>query len=156
VTFTYSYNPFMGLSRGKSITYNFVTQGFTGVTVKIDTSQENLSTLVPEFVVYTGSGTTDVKELVGGRIPGEYSLEQNYPNPFNPTSTISYALPKQSYVTLTVYNILGRVVQTLIDETQEAGLHERQLNASGFASGVYFYRLAAGSFVDTKKMLVIK
>jgi hypothetical protein len=156
VTFTYSYNVFAGLSRTKSITYSFMTRGLAGVTVKIDTTQENLSTVVPEYVMYTRSGTADVIELVGAQIPSEFSLEQNYPNPFNPTSSIRYALPIQTHVTLRVYDMLGRVMQTLVDETQEAGLYEVQLDASGFATGVYFYRLAAGSFVDTKKMLVLK
>lgn len=89
-------------------------------------------------------------------LPKTITLYQNYPNPFNPTCIITYALPNQTHVTLRVHDILGRVVQTLLDEMQDAGLYEVQLNASGFASGVYFYRLAAGSFVDTKKMLVLR
>jgi hypothetical protein len=97
-------------------------------------------------------GTVEVE--VG--LPKTITLYQNYPNPFNPTSTIGYALPKQSYVTLRVYDMLGRLVQTLVDETQEAGLYEVQVNASGFASGVYFYRLRAGSFVDVKKLVLVR
>jgi hypothetical protein len=156
VSFTYSYNLFTGLSRTKSITYSFMTRGLAEVTVNIDTTQENLSTVVPESVIYTGSGTTDVNELVGGQIPGEFSLEQNYPNPFNPTSIIGYALPKQSYVTLRVYDMLGRVVQTIVEETQTPGLYEARVNASALASGIYFYRLSAGAFVETKKMIVLR
>jgi hypothetical protein len=97
-------------------------------------------------------GTVEVE--VG--LPRAATLYQNYPNPFNPTTTIGYAIPVQSHVTLRVYDILGRVVQTLADETHNAGLYEVQLNASGFASGVYFYRLTAGSFVDVKKLVLAR
>jgi hypothetical protein len=95
-------------------------------------------------------------EVIAGVNPSQFLLAQNYPNPFNPSSTIEYALPKPSYVTLRIYDMLGRLVQTLVDETQEAGLYQVQLNASGFASGVYFYRLTAGSFVDVKKLVLVR
>jgi hypothetical protein len=97
-------------------------------------------------------GTVEVE--VG--LPKNTTLYQNYPNPFNPTTTIGYALPKQSYVTLRIYDMLGRVVQTLADETQDAGLYEVNLNASGLASGVYFYRLQAGNFNQTRKLLLLR
>jgi len=89
-------------------------------------------------------------------IPREFSLEQNYPNPFNPVTTIRYELPRDSRVLLKVYNVLGREVKTLIDDVQVAGFKSVSFDATLLSSGVYFYRLEAGRFSDTKKMLVVK
>ena len=89
-------------------------------------------------------------------VPSSFTLFQNYPNPFNPTTVINYQLSVNSDVTLKVYDILGRLVNTLIEERQTAGAHSVTFNASSLSSGVYFYRLAAGSYVETKKMILIK
>jgi hypothetical protein len=89
-------------------------------------------------------------------VPGVYSLSQNYPNPFNPSTTIKFELPRTSQVSLTVYDILGRVVSVLVNERRDAGVHEVKCDAVGLASGVYFYRLVAGSFVQTCKMVLIR
>jgi parallel beta-helix repeat protein len=90
------------------------------------------------------------------QVPKEYILSQNYPNPFNPTTTIKYAIPKTVNVELKVFDILGREVKTLVNETKNAGYYEVQFNASNFASGVYFYRLRAGDYIKTGKMLLLK
>jgi hypothetical protein len=91
------------------------------------------------------------------KIPNNsFYLFQNYPNPFNPSTTISYQLPIYNFVTLKVYDILGRVVKTLINEHQSAGNHSVIFNANGLRSGVYFYRLTAGKFSDIKKLLYLK
>lgn len=96
-----------------------------------------------------------VEETPG--IPTEFALRQNYPNPFNPSTTISYALPQRSHVTLKVYDVLGREVATLIDDDYEAGAHEVVWDASGQASGVYFYRISAGDeFTSVRKLLLMK
>ncbi|MDP2207860.1 MAG: T9SS type A sorting domain-containing protein [Bacteroidota bacterium] len=84
----------------------------------------------------------NVKEVVAGNLPTQYALSQNYPNPFNPSTTIKYALPQASQVNLSVFNTLGQRVALLVDGKQEAGYHEMNLDASGFTSGVYFYRLS--------------
>ncbi len=89
-------------------------------------------------------------------IPNSYSLSQNYPNPFNPSTKISYQLPVNNFVTLKVYDIIGREVATLINEQKNAGLYEVTFDASRLSSGMYFYRLTAGSFVNTRKLMLIK
>jgi len=83
-------------------------------------------------------------------------LSQNYPNPFNPSTQISYTIPKASAVTLTIYDILGRQVATLVNAKNEPGEHSISWNALSVPSGVYFYRIVAGSFVQTKKMMLMK
>ncbi len=88
--------------------------------------------------------------------PIKFELYQNYPNPFNPTTTIQFDIPKASFVTLKVYNILGREVATLVNEKREAGRYEAKFKASTLSSGVYFYRLQAGDYVSTKKFVLIK
>ncbi len=90
------------------------------------------------------------------QLPREFVLDQNYPNPFNPFTTIRYDLPHNSFVTLTVYNTLGQQVAQLVKEQQQAGYHDVVFRGDGLASGVYFYRLQAGSFVDVKKLLLLK
>ncbi len=89
-------------------------------------------------------------------LPTEFALFQNYPNPFNPTTTIRYALPRSTKVVLVVYDVLGRKAMELVNETKAAGFYEVSLNASRLASGTYFYRLQAGEYVETRKMVVMK
>ncbi|MEK7263082.1 MAG: T9SS type A sorting domain-containing protein, partial [Bacteroidota bacterium] len=89
-------------------------------------------------------------------IPSEFVLEQNYPNPFNPVTTIRYALPENAYVTLRVYDILGREIATLVNGYEDAGYKEIVFDASALPSGVYIYRLIAGEHRDMKKMLLMK
>jgi len=98
--------------------------------------------------------TKSVEVSVG--LPTEFSLSQNYPNPFNPSTTINFALPKVSNVKLTIYNALGKEVATLVNGTMEAGNHSTVWNASNNASGMYFFKLEAGNFTSTKKMMLIK
>ena len=83
-------------------------------------------------------------------------IEQNYPNPFNPSTTIRYVLPQASHVTLTVFNILGQEIATLVDEFQTPGLKSVVWNARGVSSGVYFYRLTAGVASATRRLLLLR
>jgi hypothetical protein len=89
-------------------------------------------------------------------IPDEFQLEQNYPNPFNPSTIIGYRLPSDAFVVLKVFDILGREVETLVNENQDRGNYSIQFNASNLPNGVYFYSLDAGTFHNTKKLLLFK
>ena len=88
--------------------------------------------------------------------PNEFKLYDNYPNPFNPTTIIRYAIPEASFTSIKIYNGLGKEVSTLVNETKTAGTYEVEFNASDLSSGVYFYTLQAGSFKETKKMILTK
>jgi len=88
--------------------------------------------------------------------PQSFLLFQNYPNPFNPTTKINYELPITNYINLSIFNLLGELVTTLVDEKQNAGYHQVEWDASGFASGVYYYKLHAGEFVQVRKMVLIR
>lgn len=89
-------------------------------------------------------------------VAARYQLLNNYPNPFNPSTTISFSLPSRSFVTLKIYDVIGREVATLVSESLDAGFHSRQWNASYLSSGIYFYRMKAGTFVSTKKLILLK
>ena len=89
-------------------------------------------------------------------LPGAYVLASNYPNPFNPSTEIRFALPEASAVSLVIYDVMGREVERLLDKTLEAGYHEVRWDATGLPSGVYLYRIEAGSFTQTRRMALIK
>jgi hypothetical protein len=115
----------------------------------------NSVTPIPNDVIVNVGATTK-----------EFSLCQNYPNPFNPTTVISWQFPPEadqpsaeavgSFVTVKVYDVLGREVKTLINKIQGAGKHSVSFDASNFANGIYFYQLRAGNFISTKKMVILK
>ena len=122
----------------------------------VGTGSEELFQLQWLYFVDSNFPETFVKDLHPARRPEVYSLGQNFPNPFNPTTVISYQLPVNTVVTLNVYDVLGREVKTIISERQTAGAHSVTFDASSLASGVYFYRLQAGAFVETRKLIVMK
>lgn len=103
---------------------------------------------VDQLLVSTGNESAN--------IPTNFSISQNYPNPFNPTTKINFAVPKQAFVTIKVFDVTGREIATLINGMTTAGYHSVDFNASAFASGVYFYRIEAADFSDTKRMMLIK
>jgi len=115
---------------------------------KVEVYGSNVEPLPVEWVdgvVKTGAG-----------LPKEFALSQNYPNPFNPMTQIRYALPRDCQARLEVYNVVGQRVATLVDGKQKAGYKTVKWNASSFSSGIYFYRLQAGDFVQTRKMVLLR
>jgi len=105
---------------------------------------------------FSGLVTGSVGPDAENDLPMAFGLEQNYPNPFNPSTTIKFELPKSSEVMLSVYDMLGREVSVLVDEKKPAGVHEVQFDARNLASGVYVYRLTAGNFVRSKKLVLVR
>ncbi|WP_340102436.1 Ig-like domain-containing protein [Rhodohalobacter sp. 8-1] len=108
------------------------------------------------LLTMTGLGTSAVSIDGDSQVPVHYSLEQNYPNPFNPSTTIKYSLPEAENVNLQVFDLLGRQVASLISKHQSAGVHTVNFDASQLATGIYIYRIAAGNFVMTKKLMLVK
>jgi photosystem II stability/assembly factor-like uncharacterized protein len=102
------------------------------------------------------SQITSVREQVKNEIPENYALQQNYPNPFNPSTRIVYSVPQQSVVTIKVFDILGDEIATLVNENKETGTYELTWNAENLTGGVYFYQIKANSFIQTKKMVLLK
>jgi hypothetical protein len=105
-----------------------------------------------DFIIQTAAGLDDHQDVS----PDSYALFNNFPNPFNPTTAISYRLSAVSNVELSVYNVLGQKIVTLVSENQHAGSHQVEWDASGFASGIYYYQLRAGEFVAVKNMVLLR
>jgi hypothetical protein len=101
------------------------------------------------------SGVTGVQNI-GTEIPSSYSLGQNYPNPFNPTTNVKFSIVKAGDAKVVVYDVQGREVQTLVNEKLNAGTYEVRFDGSMLTSGVYFYKMTAGNFIETKRMVLIK
>ena len=134
--------------------YDLTGKGTPQMLITMD--QVNASQERREFTrIYTSNIVTGIHQKPELQVD-EYQLFQNYPNPFNPTTTIRYGLPQRAYVTLTVFNTLGQAVATLVQEEQNAGYHDVRFYGSGLASGVYFYRLQAGDFVQAKKFVILR
>jgi polyhydroxybutyrate depolymerase len=118
--------------------------------LKFEISSNRISYWIDSSMMVV-TGVEDIKLL-----PTEYSLYQNYPNPFNPMTTIKYSIPKLGFVTIKVFDVLGSEITTLLNEEKSAGTYELNWNATQLPSGVYFYQLKAGSYVETKKMILLK
>ncbi len=105
---------------------------------------------------YSQAGGQIRVEQISSIVPDGYTLSQNYPNPFNPSTTINYSIPKSGFVTLKIYDMLGKEVMTLVNENQTTGTYKVTFNAGNLTSGVYFYKLSTNGFIDTKRMALIK
>lgn len=108
------------------------------------------------LAIFNENGVVNGVKHKPNQTPASFSLSQNYPNPFNPSTSISYELSANSYVSLKVYDVLGREVRTLVNERQSAGTHAVKFDGSGLSSGVYFYRLVAGAYVASRKLVLMK
>jgi hypothetical protein len=127
-----------------------IGQGFVG------TIQRGNTRIESGFLADTSIRITIATAINEQWMPLTYLLRQNFPNPFNPSTNISFSLPTRSFVSLKVIDLLGREVATIISEEMSAGSYSRQWNANNLTSGVYFYRLQAGSFAETKKLILLK
>jgi len=105
---------------------------------------------------YDGSYEYSEEVLVDNPAPVDFALQQNFPNPYNPATTITYNLPIKSKIDLVVYNTLGEILIQLVNAEKEAGQHSVEFNAIGLPSGIYFYKLQAGDFIETKKMVLLR
>lgn len=132
--------------------YSYVDQGIYPAVWYYRLKQVDLDGTVH----FTEPISVEILTSVDESLPEVFSLSQNYPNPFNPSTSIRFQLPIASEVTLKVYDVLGREVSTLVSGATPAGSHTVRWDASGLASGVYLYRLQAGTFVETKNLLLVK
>ena len=138
-----------GIPAGE-VTLTVERDGYAGSERRIPVTTTDFR-LTQDFVLETLTALGGEADL-----PAAFALEQNYPNPFNPSTLIRYQLPEGSDVQLVVFDMLGREVSTLVNERKEAGVYDVRFDASGLASGLYFYRLKAGAFVQTRKLLLIR
>jgi hypothetical protein len=124
---------------------HFNSAGYRELGTRYATKMLSLLGVVPNAVQRTETSALD-----------RYTLGQNYPNPFNPSTKISFTIPSRSFVSLTVFNLLGNAVATLVSEVKAAGTYSQEWNAAEYPSGVYFYRLQAGSYTETKQLILLK
>ncbi len=110
---------------------------------------------IDDLLFIFNNGAVGINQI-SSEVPAAYSLKQNYPNPFNPTTHLEFGISNLGFVSLKVYDVHGKEVATLVNENKQAGTYEVEWNGQGFASGVYFYRLEAGDFKETKRMLLVK
>jgi hypothetical protein len=141
-----------GKSLMDTIRYSPSVLGADSASIIITSTSMNSPTTIK--VAGNAIPLTSVKEKKG--IPSTFGLDQNFPNPSNPTTTINYTIPTRSHITLSVFNTLGQKVAELVNGEKDAGAYEVTFDASALASGVYLYRIEAGSFVQTKKLVVVK
>lgn len=152
------------VSSDQGINWNFYISGFGNIR-SYDQFKINVLTIDSSNYIYAGTsnGLYRAKlynpvgiEEVNSAIPWEFSLEQNYPNPFNPVTTIKYSIPQNQLVTLKIFDLLGREIMSLVNDDKSPGKYSVNFDGSSFASGIYFYRMQAGNFIDTKKFILIK
>jgi len=145
-------------SGGNAITVSFAPLSLGVQTSSFDITSDAIND--PTFTVnLIGAGVVPThaeSPNPESQLPPEFTLAQNYPNPFNPSTTIRYGLPLRSHVTLAVFNTLGQQVAQLVNGDMEAGYHQVQFEGNGLSSGVYFYRIQAGDFVETKRLFLLK
>jgi hypothetical protein len=128
----------------------------TGVVTAYERRTQETSSY-PRYIKWKIDVTpSGVEDQATGKVPPSFALFQNYPNPFNPSTTLRYGIPRNSYVSLRVYNTLGQMISQLVNGEQEAGYHEVRFDGSNLASGVYFYRFQAGEFAETRKFVLQK
>jgi len=141
--FKYSLNQFNGQKIYIAWRYYMVISQSSGLWINIDD-------------VFIGNHSAIGIQPVSTFIPKDYGLEQNYPNPFNPTTNINFSIPRKSHVKIVVYDVLGKAVDELVNLEMNAGIYKVDWDAAHYTSGVYFYRITAGDYTDTKRMILVK
>jgi hypothetical protein len=147
-----------GVADGESVTLLWNVRVNDGVdTLAISSGYDiDTNTFTPIYRTATFTNSSEVNNEVVAGLPEKFDLKPNYPNPFNPSTRISFDLPESAEVRLTVFDVLGRQVATLVNQPMKAGSHTVNFDAQRLASGVYIYRLEAGSFSMTRNMMLIK
>jgi hypothetical protein len=148
----YAYPSFSRFSYTQDIGMDYWVSTLIGYSMY---SERTIKGCVINGIVYGDTTLTGIDDEENP-IASEFKLEQNYPNPFNPSTVISYRLPVTSNVTLKVYDVLGNEIATLVNEEKPVGEYEVEFEGTGLPSGIYFYQLKAGSFIQTKKMVLLK
>ena len=143
------------VSRTRSKILGFWSEDGCEMTFTVDTAFVSGATNITYFEFSKKTGTTGVASQPN-TLPTHFSLYQNYPNPFNPSTNISFSLPSKTFVSLKVYDLLGREITTVVADNLPAGNYSREWNALGMTSGIYFYRLQAGSYSETKKLVLMR
>ena len=139
------------------VSYYFVAKNGAQVEVSAtDSNPADNGTISVDGTNYNGAITSATGVEQTSSLPGNYHLKQNYPNPFNPTTNIEYSIPKESFVQIKVYDILGNEVTTLVNEEQTAGIYRVNFSGNNLASGFYIARLKAGNYIKTIKMTLLK
>ena len=121
--------------------------------IYVEAFDQSGNSTIDSMDVYFNNGISSVNDLV---TPSKFVLYQNYPNPFNPVTDIKYAIGSNQFVQLKVYDVLGRVAATLVNEFKPAGIYQIKWNAEGLSSGIYFYQLKTDKFTETRKMLYLR
>jgi hypothetical protein len=140
-----------GFVEGNGTTTNQHTYSFTD-----NNTIEGIYQYRLKQIDFDGSYSFSKTVEVNLHTPAHFELNQNYPNPFNPSTTISYSVPNASQVVIKIYNVIGKEVSTLVNESKPAGNYQVKLDAKDLPSGIYFYKIQAGNFSDVKKMILLK
>ena len=135
---------------------NSVTTAMAGMYIMIVTLGNGARNIATTTVVVNDTLPTAINNTSGMSIPYQLQLEQNYPNPFNPSTTISFSLPVQSFVSLKIFDVLGREISILLAAKLPSGKYSRQWNAANMPGGIYFYQLRTDTFIKTRKLVLIK
>ncbi|MDP4114760.1 MAG: T9SS type A sorting domain-containing protein [Bacteroidota bacterium] len=157
----YNFLQASNISADSSLIFAYSTANSLGLDtsgIRTENTPAALESYISHFSKVVGTQMYKVTSVSDGinNLPGNYSLEQNYPNPFNPSTNINFSLPEKSNVQLKVFNIVGMEIATIYSGQLEAGNHTFKFDASKLSSGMYLYKLTAGNFVQTRKMLLLK